>query len=1260
MASLKATVDGGTWTTISPTLGGINSLAVVGSTLCAWVMYGKSGTPFWYSNNDGTTWSSSNVPTGSGDDLGSLVVNATNDGVFLPFHRNPDMYAFVSTSMSPPAWSSETIWAPTGTSGQGFRAAARSNGEIVAFARGATTARIMGTDYQQVAYKRRTGPASFTSEVTISQGDQVNYDPRAIFVHGDRVHFRWVSSGGSTLYGRTLSPSDTLGTTSTRSSAFQSGGTLVLSHAVVTGTSTMNYLCGDASFRIAHITFDGASDNPTDTFVDAVETTSGFGGGGTAILAAAPDGSGDLYAFYGGMILPDDTDSRKKLFMKVKPNGGSWGPRTLVYTSTKDQPRPIGTVSYVNSSGVPTIGILVNDYQQFSPGTDNLLYFTHELAGPPGTPTAAPTVAAGVDKVTVTTPALSTSTDAASFRIYRGSTMVASGLAGGVAYDDTGASASMAQTYTVRGFNDSGESASGPASAAVAANPGPPSSVAFARGDGTITVKVTKKPYDAAYRIFRGPLGGTRTLVHTSTNLAGGGGTYDWIDSGVSNSSPYDYSVIVDVSTPTARSSAESTAYTASPNYWEPGKPSFTPVRMKPWTFTIGQYIYMAGGQTTGSSSSVTTAFLRYDTVNDTWTTMTPFAASTAEGANFRQGFTCAGKGYVQYQNSGPADLREYDPVGNTWTTITGPPTTQFWYTTVVGTKIYCIGGGGSGDMYVMDPTVSYTWEALAAPGAGADTPLFPYGGYLYAITRSTWRRYDPVNNTWAVASGDPLPPVAGMTALSYFNGTNGQTDPAKSQYGNKVYYFNSSNSYNNPRTDVWMIDLATRTWSKIDDNIPNTMVNMGMARVENNLYLFGGGYIDASSNWQVYGYTRKYVLPLDTSNKTGTAAFSGSGTLAATGVAGRLGTAAASGSGTLAATGVVIATAAASGAGTLGAVGSAGFASAATLSGGSALGVVGIPRWTGQLALSGGSTLTTTAIATVADAATLSGGSALTASGPIPRVTAATAALSSTGSLSPDAGIIGDAAFASEGAASATGSAAITGATSAPTGSGALAATGKVIASAALAGGGVTTVTATPSIPGSSAAKGGGTLTVSGHASFAGGTVVSGAGSLAASGSSSGTTIATLTGSGDLAAVGVASVTGTAAFAGSSAVAGEPLPKLASQAYLTAEGTLTSVGVTNATSVGLTGAGALSATGEPTLAVQVALSGSGRLAEPLPLASRRDMTVLVGVTRVGSVEIGTGRVGTVEVAESRHGTVDAGPTRQGVEVGETRTNRGA
>lgn len=231
----------------------------------------------------------------------------------------------------------------------------------------------------------------------------------------------------------------------------------------------------------------------------------------------------------------------------------------------------------------------------------------------PSAPTSAPTVAAGTEKVTVTTPA-TLEGGATSYNIYRGGTQIATGRGANSAFDDVNASVVAAQTYTVRGVDANGVSNNSPASSSVVANPAPPAFV-LNPGSGQVSVFISPlRNYDAKYRIYRGLSGGARSLIHTSaTLLVGVDSDYTFVDTGRTDGTVYDYHVTTYPQTPTARESAASAVQSATAGLIKL-LPLSVDSNVGPWTVVNGTDLIAAlrdyaetdaGPQDSGSNGEV-------------------------------------------------------------------------------------------------------------------------------------------------------------------------------------------------------------------------------------------------------------------------------------------------------------------------------------------------------------------------------------------------------------------------------------------------------------------------------------------------------------------------------------------------------------------------------------------------------------------------------------------------------------------------------
>lgn len=321
------------------------------------------------------------------------------------------------------------------------------------------------------------------------------------------------------------------------------------------------------------IAITGGADTAAGTAYSVVTSSVAAGfiansGDGVSVVSVFPTGTlptwsaaSTVTAQGGGTVTPGTITQRAAPSSTV---GNDIGGRVASFLPTASD-QAAGTLTYANTlSGTTTAA-----YGAFA------LVRLRAITAPT-TPTSAPTVAAGADKVIVTTPA-TLQGGATEYWIYRNGSLLQAGMAANTAFNDDFASVTSTQTYTVTGVNAAGQSAQGPASSAVAADPSPPAGLTLTPDDGQVTVAWTAKSYTATYKVYRGLAGGSRSLVHTSAS-----GASSWVDTGVTNGTAYDYTVSTNVTAPTTRESSQSSVASVTPN-----PPPLGPVTI-PWTGTPG------------------------------------------------------------------------------------------------------------------------------------------------------------------------------------------------------------------------------------------------------------------------------------------------------------------------------------------------------------------------------------------------------------------------------------------------------------------------------------------------------------------------------------------------------------------------------------------------------------------------------------------------------------------------------------------------
>ena len=184
------------------------------------------------------------------------------------------------------------------------------------------------------------------------------------------------------------------------------------------------------------------------------------------------------------------------------------------------------------------------------------------IPAPPATP-PKPVVSIGSEQIVVSGYSVSGAT---SYDIYRdpgtGTFVLIVTSHPSTTYTDTDASVIVTNSvaYKVVAKNGAGSSAQSVASDYVDASPTAPSDFSLQRASGQVTVSIVKKPYDTKYKVYRGG-----TLVHTSTLQTGGSGTYDFVDTGLTNGTTYFYSTSVEVQTPVVQESSQTSSKSVVP-----------------------------------------------------------------------------------------------------------------------------------------------------------------------------------------------------------------------------------------------------------------------------------------------------------------------------------------------------------------------------------------------------------------------------------------------------------------------------------------------------------------------------------------------------------------------------------------------------------------------------------------------------------------------------------------------------------------------
>lgn len=277
----------------------------------------------------------------------------------------------------------------------------------------------------------------------------------------------------------------------------------------------------------------------------------------------------------------------------------------------------------------------------------------------------------------------------------------------------------------------------------------------------------------------------------------------------------------------------------------------------------VGTTVYLNGGETaaTGGNSVQPYRMLAFHTVENYWSTLTPFATGTVDKTDYRSQYydqliTINGLIY-SIQAYGYGHVHLYNPITDAWTTLVSwdqnfankPAGWEhlFWSGTATepgdyGTRVT----GGGGNMYVwgyrhLTPGVGEssipglwawnpagdTWTQLAnAPvlleglGVVAAGKLYVFDRDL-SVSNSTYRiyAYDITANTWTTPAGGIFPYLSNVNHLVAL--------------GTTIYLVGTN--------QVTAYDTLTDTWSVVPGAIPGQRLGNVPAAVGSDLYIFGG-----------------------------------------------------------------------------------------------------------------------------------------------------------------------------------------------------------------------------------------------------------------------------------------------------------------------------------------------------------------------------------------------------------------------------------
>ncbi len=258
-------------------------------------------------------------------------------------------------------------------------------------------------------------------------------------------------------------------------------------------------------------------------------------------------------------------------------------------------------------------------------------------------------------------------------------------------------------------------------------------------------------------------------------------------------------------------------------------------------TSVVDGKIYAIGGGK-GLNQPVLSTVEVYDPTTDIWiqkkdmlTGRWLLSTSVVNGIIYAIG----GSPYVTSDSEAVSTVEAYDPTTNTWTTKTNMPTKR-WYlsTSVVGGKIYAIGGGKSNPITALsvveeyDPaTDSWTTKAsMPTPRWGLATSVV--NGKIYAIggqtaaeqACTTVEEYDPATDTW--------------TKKADMSGK--RTHFSSSVVNGIIYAIGGASAPGSCLSRVEMYNPDIDTWTTMT-NMPTPRADFGIDTVNGKIYVIGG-----------------------------------------------------------------------------------------------------------------------------------------------------------------------------------------------------------------------------------------------------------------------------------------------------------------------------------------------------------------------------------------------------------------------------------
>ena len=198
--------------------------------------------------------------------------------------------------------------------------------------------------------------------------------------------------------------------------------------------------------------------------------------------------------------------------------------------------------------------------------------------------------------------------------------------------------------------------------------------------------------------------------------------------------------------------------------------------------------------------------------------------------------FVYAGGGADLAKNTFHKDLLKYDPVNDSWTTLAASPDYHYHSQAVYfGGKIYNIGGYDE-NLEVTNTTRIYdidtnTWttrapmpQALAQMATALwNDVIYVAGGNIFGARVNTLYSYDIASDTWTTL--EPMPQAVTLAGFGTING--------------KLYIAGGSGDAGYLNT-LYIYNIETHTWTT-GANLPQALARPGSCVLNSRLYLYGG-----------------------------------------------------------------------------------------------------------------------------------------------------------------------------------------------------------------------------------------------------------------------------------------------------------------------------------------------------------------------------------------------------------------------------------